>query len=169
MKYGTSKTTSFLILMLLGWSSLKGMEPTRIPALQLTALDGQVIKTADLPSKGHWLLMYVTPTSHFCLDALKLLRKGDYPKLPGNAVIIVGGSIDDAKVLQAKFPDLATAEWLTDPGQDVFRLLKLRGLPSIIGVNQQTMQWISIGAADPIALKSMLNTWLDQGDPQAKP
>ena len=169
MKPGISTTASFLILMLLGWSSLKGMEPTRIPALQITTLDGQVTKTSDLPNKGHWLLIYVTPGSHFCLDALQLLKKEDYPKLAGNAVIIVGGSIQDAKTLQSRFPDLATTAWFADPGQDVFRGLKLHGLPSIIGVTQQTMQWAAIGAADPIAFKSMLNSWLDQVDPRAKP
>jgi hypothetical protein len=79
-----------------------------------------------------------------------------------------GGSTQEAKTLRAKFPVLAAAAWFADRGQDAFRELKLHGLPSFVGVNQQTMQWAAIGAADPISFKSRLNSWLNQGDPETK-
>jgi AhpC/TSA family len=139
------------------------MEPVPLPALQLTGMDGQTVKTSDLPSKGNWLLIYVNPKSHFCDEMLKQMKKDQYPDLAANAIFLVGGTVDDAKALQAKYPDLAAASWYADPNRDAFTLLKLHGVPAVIGINQQTMKWTVNGMIpDAGTFKAILNSWIEQ-------
>src|SRR5258708_27595114 len=95
--------------ILMALTRLWAIEPVPLPALQLTGMDGQIIKTSDLPSKGNWLLVYVNPKSHFCDEMLKLMKKDEYPDLAPNTVFVVAGSVDDAKAMQAKYPDVAAA------------------------------------------------------------
>lgn len=139
------------------------MEPVPLPALQLTGMDGQTVKTSDLPNKGNWVLIYVNPKSHFCDEMLKLMKKDQYPDLAVNAVFVVGGTVDDAKALQVKYPDLAIAPWYADPNRDGFTQLKLHGVPAVIGINQQTMKWIVNGVIpDAGTFKAILNSWVGQ-------
>lgn len=170
------KSHSYSVLLtalafLLFSACINAMQPTPLPAaLQLTGIQGQVVKAGDLPSQGHWLMIYVTPGSHFCQNMLKLLTKQDYPNLAPNSVIIVGGSIDDVKTLASKYPDLTAASWYADTGQNAFGLLKLHGLPTVLGIDQQTMEWTVNGVApDAATFKSVLNSWLEQPSVAAKP
>jgi hypothetical protein len=131
-------------------------------------MDGQTVKTSDLPSKGNWLLIYVSPSSHFSSAMLKQMTKDQYPLLAANAVFLVGGTLDDAKTILAKYPDLATASWYADPNREAFIQLKLHSMPSVVGVNQQTMKWAVSGMApDAATFKTIVNSWLDQaGSPK---
>lgn len=146
--------------------SLGAMDPVPLPAFEVTGVDGQVVKSSDLPNRGNWLLIYVTPQSHFCDLMLKSMKKDQYPDLPLNAIFIVGGSMDEVKALQAKYPDLATAAWYADPTRAAFTQMKLHGVPSVVGINQQTMKWIVNGVIpDPGAFKAILNSWIQQQVP----
>jgi len=148
-------------------ANLPAIEPVPLPALQLIGMDGQTVKTSDLPSKGNWLLIYVNPKSHFCDEMLKIMKKDQYPDLPANAVFLVAGTVDDAKALQAKYPDLAPASWYADPDRDAFVRLKLHGMPTVIGINQQTMKWTVNGVVpDPNTFKAILTGWIQQHVPQ---
>src|SRR5215470_5798831 len=117
------------------------VEPVPLPAFQLTSADGQTVKSASLPSKGNWLLIYIQPKSQFSDNLLKLLRREQYPNLEQHAVIIVGGSTDDLKSAQSKYPDLAQATWYADTDRNAFTQLKLHGVPVVLGIKQQTIQW----------------------------
>jgi hypothetical protein len=163
MNYPFSTPVKVCALVLILFSSLWAMEPAPLPALQLTGLDGQPITTGNLPKQGNWLLIYVTPKSHFCDEMLKLMKKDQYPTLVTDAVFVVGGSVDDAKSMQAKYPDLAAATWYADPNRVAINLLKLRGVPTVIGINQQTMKWMVNGVIpDPDNFKAILNSWIEQ-------
>jgi hypothetical protein len=145
---------------------LRAIEPVPLPALQLLGLDGQAVKTSDLPSKGNWLLIYVNPKSHFCDEMLKLLKRDQYPDLEGSAVFVVAGTVDDTKAMQAKYPDLAAASWYADPDHGAFVRLKLHGMPTVIGINQQTMRWTVNGVVpDPNTFRTILTGWIQQRVP----
>src|SRR5260370_14699719 len=109
---------------------LSAIEPVPLPALQLIGLDGQTVRTSDLPSKGNWLLIYVNPKSHFCEEMLRFMKKDQYPDLATNAVFLVAGTVDEAKAMQAKYPDLAAASWDADPDRGAFPKLKVHGVPT---------------------------------------
>jgi hypothetical protein len=77
-------------------------------------------------------------------------------------VIIVGGSVDDLKTAQARFPELAAASWYADPNRSAFTLMKLTGAPMILGIKQRTIAWSLSGIlSDVNVAKSILNTWLE--------
>jgi hypothetical protein len=146
----------FLLSMVAG-----AVEPVPLPDIQLTAADGSTIKSTALPSQGNWLMIYIQPRNQFSDNLLRLFKKDQYPTLAQHAVIIVGGSVDDLKNAQARFPELALATWYADTNRSAFGLMKLTGAPMILGIKQRTIAWSLSGIlADVNVAKSIVNTWL---------
>jgi hypothetical protein len=138
------------------------VEPVPLPDIQLTAADGTTIKSAALPTTGNWLIIYIQPRNQFSDNLLRLFKKDQYPTLAQHAVIIVGGSVDDLKNAQARFPELALATWYADTNRSAFGLMKLTGAPMILGIKQRTIAWSLSGIlADVNVAKSIVNTWLE--------
>ena len=139
------------------------LDPVAIPELQLTSIDNASIKTSDLPSKGNWVLIYVQPKSQFSDNLLRLLKREQYPSLEQHAIIVVGGTLDDLKVLKAKYAELDKATWYADTTKSAFTQLKLHGVPVILGVKDQIIQWSLNGVlSDVNVAKSIVNTWVQQ-------
>jgi hypothetical protein len=137
------------------------VEPVPLPDIQLTAADGSTVKSSALPTTGNWFIIYIQPRNQFSDNLLRLLKKDDYPTLAAHAVIIVGGTTDDLKTAQARFPDLASATWYADTNRSAFTLMKLTGAPMILGIKQRTISWSLSGVlSDVNVAKSILNTWL---------
>ena len=138
------------------------VEPVPLPAFQVTSADGQTVKSADLPSKGNWVIIYVQPKSQFSDNLLKLLKREQYPNLEQHAVIIVGGSVDDLKSTQSRYPDLGQAAWYADTDKTAYSQLKLHGVPVVLGIKQQTIQWSLNGVLpDTNVSRSVLNSWIN--------
>ncbi len=157
------KVIAAIILVLCLVSLAAAVEPVPLPTLQLTSIDNQPIKNSDLPSKGNWLLIYVQPKSQFSDNLLKLFKRDQYPGLEQHAIIIVGGSVDDLKALKSKYTELDQASWYADTTKDAFTQLKLHGVPVIMGVKQQTIQWSLNGVlSDTNVSKSIVTTWIQQ-------
>jgi hypothetical protein len=139
------------------------LDPVAIPELQLTSIDNAPIKTSDLPSKGNWVLIYVQPKSQFSDNLLRLLKREQYPSLEQHAIIIVGGSLDDLKTIKAKYSELDKATWYADTTKSAFTQLKLHGVPVVLGVKDQIIQWSLNGVlSDVNVAKSIVNTWVQQ-------
>lgn len=138
------------------------VEPVPLPDIQLTAADGSTVKSTALPSQGNWLIIYIQPRNQFSDNLLRLLKKDQYPTLAQHAVIIVGGSVDDLKTAQTRFPELASATWYADTNKSAFSLMKLTGAPMILGIKQRTITWSLSGIlSDVNVAKSILNTWVE--------
>jgi len=152
------------IILLLMMGSLAGaVEPVVLPGFQVTSVDGSAVKSADLRGKGSWLLIYVQSRSQFSDSLLSVLKREQYPNLAQNAVIIIGGSVDELRIMRSKYPDLDQAAWYADPTKDAFTQLKLHGIPVVLGIKERTIAWSLNGVlADAKISKSILNTWLQQ-------
>ena len=138
------------------------VDPAPLPDIQLTAADGATVKSNALPSQGNWLIIYIQARNQFSDNLLRLFKKDQYPTLAQHAVIIVGGSVDDFKSAQTRFPELAAATWYADTNRSAFGLMKLTGAPRILGIRQRTIAWSLSGIlADVNVAKSILNTWLE--------
>jgi len=149
------------VVFLLSMAAM-AIEPVPLPDIQLTAADGSTVKSSALPTTGNWLLIYIQPRNQFSDNLLRLLKKDQYPTLAAHAVIIVGGSTDDLKTAQSRFPDLAAATWYADTNRSAFSLMKLTGAPMILGIKQRTISWSLSGVlSDVNVAKSILNTWLE--------
>jgi hypothetical protein len=126
------------------------------------AADGSTVKSNALPSQGNWLIIYIEPRNQFSDNLLRMLKRDQYPTLAQHAVIIVGGSIDDLKTAQTRFPELAQATWYADTNKSAFGLMKLTGAPMILGIKQRTITWSLSGIlSDVNVAKSLLNTWVE--------
>jgi hypothetical protein len=137
------------------------VEPVPLPDIQLTSADGAAVKSSALPTTGNWVIIYIQPRNQFSDNLLRLLKKDQYPTLAQHTVIIVGGSVDDLKTAQARFPELASATWYADTNRSAFTLMKLTGAPMILGIKQRTIAWSLSGIlADVNVAKSILNTWV---------
>jgi hypothetical protein len=149
------------VLCLIGLAT--ALDPVPLPDLQLTSIDNQPIKTTDLPAQGNWLLIYVQPKSQFSDNLLRLFKREQYPALEQHAIIVVGGSLDDLKAMKAKYIELSQATWYADTTKDAFTKLKLHGVPVVLGVKQQNIQWSLNGVLSDINVsKSIVNTWVQQ-------
>ncbi|MCU1332543.1 MAG: hypothetical protein JWM08_1535 [Candidatus Angelobacter sp.] len=138
------------------------VEPVPLPDIQLTAADGSTVKSNALPSQGNWLIIYIQPRNQFSDNLLRTLKRDQYPTLAQHAVIIVGGSIEDLKIAQMRFPELAQATWYADTNKSAFGLMKLTGAPMILGIKQRTITWSLSGIlSDVNVAKSILNTWVE--------
>jgi hypothetical protein len=159
----TQKLIAVLISVLCLVSLAAAVEPVPFPDIQLTSIDNQPIKNSDLPSKGNWLLIYVQPKSQFSDNLMKQFKREQYPGLEQHAIIVVGGSVDDLKGLKSKYPELDQAAWYADTTKTAFTQLKLHGVPVVMGVKQQTIQWSLNGVLpDTNVAKSIVNTWIQQ-------
>ncbi|HEY6971184.1 MAG TPA: redoxin domain-containing protein [Candidatus Angelobacter sp.] len=151
-----------LVMLSLLVSLAVAVEPVPLPAFQLTAGDGTTVKSADLPSKGNWVLIYVQPKSQFSDSLLKALKREQYPNLEQHAVIIVGGNVDDLKSIQSKYTDLTQATWYADADKSAYTQLKLHGAPVVLGIKQQIIQWSLNGVLpDTNVSRSVLNSWIN--------
>jgi hypothetical protein len=160
------KIAKLILLGSMAWllcvpASLLAGNPSPMPDFQLTSLDGQTIKSADLPSSGSWLLIYIQPTSHYSDQLAKSLTKERFPNLPSRAVFVVAGSVDDAKAVKARYEALSSAAWYADPSKAAFTQLKLHGVPVVLGVLGKTIQWNLNGLlSDDKTFQSILNSWI---------
>jgi hypothetical protein len=152
------------VIVILSLATLAGaVDPVPLPDLQLTSIDDQPIKTTDLPSKGNWVLVYVQPRSQFSDNLLKLFKREQYPGLEQHAVIIVGGSVDDLKSVKSKYAELDQATWYADTTKNAFTQLKLHGVPVVLGVKLQTIEWSLNGVlSDVTVARSIVNSWIQQ-------
>ena len=137
------------------------LDPMPLPDLQLTSIDNQPVKTADLPAKGNWLLIYIQPKSQFSDNLLRQFKREQYPALEQHAIIIVGGTLDDLKAMKTKYAELSQATWYADTSKTAFTQLKLHGVPVVLGIKQQTIQWSLNGVLPDVNVsKSIVNSWV---------
>ncbi len=151
----------FALLLSLAMGVGFAIQPTALPEFELSTLDGQAVKSLDLAGQGHWLLICVQPNHQFSERLLKLLKREDYPQVAANAIVVVLGTAEEAKVLKAAYPDLATARWYADNSRNAFSKLKLHGVPVIVGLDKKVMLWNINGVLPDLNTeKSIVNTWL---------
>lgn len=153
----------FLVLVVLLQGEARAIEPAPLPAFDVTSLDGVTIRSSGLPRPGTWLLVYVKPHCIPCETLLHFFKRGEPPNFSQRIVVVVGGTVNEAREMVGKFPDLAQESWYTDPGQNAFTQLQLQGASMVLGVRQDRVEWSIAGVLpDPVTLHSILTTWLEE-------
>jgi hypothetical protein len=156
-----SQLLGFLMLFaLISAAPAWGATPGPLPAFHLSALDGHAVQSSDLPSKGKWLILYVSPRSRATDRVLSLLNPGRNPNLTGKVVIIVAGSVDESRRLQSAYPN-SSISWFADDGHAAAAALKLNGLPVLLGIKDSSVHWVLNGALQNGAIfGSVVNSWI---------
>ena len=147
-------------LVLLAAVPAGAMDPAPLPAFEVKSLDGRSVASSALGSTGQWLLLYVTPRSRPSTLLMGLIKQ-DQADASGRIVVVVGGSLAEAKAACAATPGLARAGWYADPEHSAFDALAIDGAPTAMGLRERVMQWKMQGVlADGHTVKSILLTWL---------
>src|SRR5882724_743617 len=133
------------------------MERMAVPSFGLTAADGHTVQSDQMPHQGKWLLIYVQPHCGPCDALLNLVKKEQLAGAPEQVLVVVGGTLDDVSAVQHRFPDLAAVSWYADPNKSAFTELKLQGVPVVLGVRQDTIEWSVAGIlGDDAHFKSII-------------
>jgi hypothetical protein len=155
----------------IGWAA----PPAQLPAFELTSLEGETVPAAaltrdtstctapaageDCPERGRWLLVYVSPYSGASgplLQALEGTSAGERPSVR----IVVGAEPAAAKAMAKSFAGRLDAAWYADPSGGARRALALTGVPVVLGLNGEHVQWrLSGGVPDRRTLRSILVSW----------
>ena len=133
-------------------------EPTSLPAFSLVALDGQTVTSDQVGDPGTWVLVYLSPRSTHSQALLKAIedRKDG---AGGRTVIVVEGSGEDARLLRDGHPGVGGAAWYADPDRQAFGRLRLRGVPTILGLRARQIRWTLQGSLGSKGASS-LESWL---------
>ncbi len=139
----------------------EAFERKPLPAFDLTALDGLLVRSDQLPRPGRWLLVYVQGDCFAC-DALLDLFQDPGAAGPSSKVVVVAkGAAEDVARLSAQFPHLGQASWYADNTGAAYDQLQLRGAPIVLGLREGTIDWNLSGfPAGSGAVQSILATWL---------
>lgn len=152
--------------LFLGGGAVAGATPTPtpLPELMLETLDGAaVLGSAEFPTHGKWLIVYVQSSCRPCDTLLNSVKIKDDPPVPANMVIVVGGDANEARAIRNRVPDLAGAHWYTDHPHNAWGALNMTGVPMVFGVKDRTIQW-SLKGMPPAGgnLRSILGSWVTE-------
>ncbi|MGI8655694.1 MAG: hypothetical protein ACR2LC_10780 [Pyrinomonadaceae bacterium] len=84
-------------------------------------------------------------------------------QLAGKIVVVVGGSVDDAKRLAKKMSWIPESSIYADPTDSAAAALGLQGTPVIVGMRRNSIEWNFAGLPQTVDnLKSMVTSWCNQ-------
>ena len=150
-----------LALALLGASAAESSERRPFPDLVLTDLAGAPLSASDLPDTGHWLLVFVRPECKGCDALLEQMNTDERPDAPRIAIIVSGGSTEQAEGIKGRYANLAAARWLLDLDGGAAEVLRPPTAPTVWGVRNRMIEWDLAGALrGGKELESVLFSWL---------
>jgi hypothetical protein len=150
------------LLLAAAFSARPGaVERKPLPPFTVTMLDGTAIASAQLARDGNWLLVYVRRDCGSCDAVLRAIPADTVPGLAQRVVVVIGGATPaDVQSVPEQFKGLAAAAWTTDPSNDAFARLDMRGVPVVLGMRGAMIEWALAGVLSNSAeLQSILSTW----------
>jgi len=149
------------LLVPLCWALFaEAAHPGPLPAFRLTTVDGRAADSTSLPAKGKWIIVYVSPFSPSTNTLLSMMTKARHPGLAQKTVILVAGTPVQAQKLKSAYPDLAAAQWYADTGKIAATAIRLHGVPTILGIQNQNLRWVQNGIPqDRQIFHSMVDSW----------
>lgn len=131
-----------------------------MPSVVLQAADGAPVELALVATEGSWLVLYVAPGSPATSRLLEALRQWQLPSLD-HVVVIVGGQNAEAATFVQADHQLQGVRFLLDREREAWRVLQLSGVPTVIGVRNNLLDWRLTGVLnDPEALRALVTSWL---------
>lgn len=154
----------FLILVVSVASAigLQAIERGPLPALSLADIAGRPVTTSQIAMTGTWLIVYVQPGCRPCESIITVATHERHPGLPDRlAVVVAGAGARELQALAARFPNLPESAWYGDADRTMFTRLRLSGVPVVIGLRGQMIEWGLSGVLpDAAAVESVLASWI---------
>lgn len=131
-----------------------------VPSAVLEGGDGAPLELALVAAEGQWLMLYLAPGTPATVRLLDALRQWQLPALDHVIVMVGGGSAEARAFVQADHA-LPGVRFFLDPERDAWRALQLTGVPTVIGVRNNLLDWRLAGVLnDPETLRALLANWL---------
>jgi hypothetical protein len=108
------------------------------------------------------VVIYLKPACRSCDQLLAALSRIEEPAFASHLVIIVGASVGEATAFSVRAipKQLHSATWFADSQGHAWSALELKGLPVLMGVEGQRIDWRLAGAPPGHLLESVVRTWL---------
>jgi hypothetical protein len=139
-------------------------QPTSRPLPSFTVYDaaGTPASSATFAAARRAVIVYVKPGCRQCDQLLGSLARIDEPALAARVVLVIAAPVADAAAFAGRsLPSgLEGAVWFADAGGEAWSALELKGLPVMLGVGGQRIEWTLSGAADPRLVESVVRSWL---------
>ena len=139
-------------------------KPAPLPDFTVLAPDGTSVKSAQLKLPNQWLLVYVQPNAASSDTILNSLNDGKLNSLNNKILLIIGGvQPSDASAMLAGFPFLKSITYYADPKRNAQHAMGLPGIPAVLGMKQNVVQWRFVGAMPkPEHTRSLLKNWREK-------
>jgi hypothetical protein len=133
-----------------------------LPSFTVYDAAGMPTASATLAVERRAVIVYVRPGCRPCDRLLGTLGRIDDPALAARVVLVIAAPVADAGAFAARsLPSgLEGAVWYADAGGEAWSALELKGLPVMLGVGGQRIEWTLGGAADPRLVESVVRSWL---------
>ncbi len=132
-----------------------------LPAFDLTTLDGRLVRSDHLLRPGKWLLVYVQANCFPCDALLDLFEEPQASALTANVVIVAGAAADQVNRMAEGVRHLPREAWYVDATGEAFARLQLAGVPVVVALRHDTIEWTLSGLLPASGeLRSILTTWL---------
>ena len=144
-------------------ASLAAQRPDRtLPDFAVVDANGEKAASATFAAERRIVLVYARPNCRACDQLLNVLVKSGAPGLEARLVVIVGASVDDTKAFISKSlpQELQGAVVYADAQGAGWDALHLQGVPVMMGIEGQRIDWTLSGAPDRRLLESAVRSWL---------
>jgi len=138
-------------------------EKRPLPPFDVTTPAGATVGAASLGTPGQWLMVYVAPDSAPSARLVKALQSWQSPALVERTVIVIGGTLADARrFVDQQVGAASSLRWVADPASAGWKALRLSGTPTLVGVKDGRIEWVLAGVLnDPKALESVVRSWVE--------
>ena len=155
---------SFALSVVFAVAPLDAQRTSRpLPPFKVYDAGAAPAASATLAAPGRVVVIYIKPDCRPCDQLLGALGRLGDPALTSRFVFVIGGSVADGSAFAARtLSDFGNATWFADADGEAWAALELKGLPVMMGVEGQRIEWTLRGAADRSLLESLVRTWLTQ-------
>jgi hypothetical protein len=136
--------------------------PERVlPPFTLVDSGGTATSSTTLSAGGRAVLVFVKPSCRPCEQLLDALARIDDPGLASRLVLVVESPLEEASAFAGRLPpQLATVRWLADAERAAWTALDLKGLPKVIAIEGEKIEWMHSGVPHRGLLEPLMRTWI---------
>ena len=153
--------TGLFIILINITRTASAISPTPLPAVALTAANGETIMADQIGKEQNVLLVLVRRGSPGGEKLLAFLNGLKQP-LPAARLVIIAGGADDRhlKTLSERYRNLSHASWCRDTDELLAKGMNLQATPVVLGVRRSSADWSVVGMLDEAKMEGIFRGWV---------
>jgi hypothetical protein len=144
-------------------AAVDAQRPSRpLPLFTVYDAAGAAATSATFAAARRTVVVFVRPGCRPCDQLLGTLARIAEPALASRVVLVIASPVEDAAAFAARSlpAGVEGAAWFADAGGEAWSALELKGLPVMMAVEGQRIEWTLSGAADKRLVESVVRSWL---------